>query len=130
MIGGHWFRLLTLAGVISACGCAGAQTAPSNRPGDASRGKEIYAKYGCYECHGYVGQGSPLSGSRLAPDPLAFSAFKSYIRQPPGQMPPYTDRVLTDAEMADIYTFLKSLPKPPTWRSVPILSQQTRTKEK
>jgi ubiquinol-cytochrome c reductase cytochrome c subunit len=130
MLGGHWFPLLTFAGVISACGCAVAQTAPSTRPGDASHGKEIYAKYGCYECHGYVGQGSPLSGSHLAPDPLSFAAFKSSIRQPPGQMPPYTERVLTDAEMADIYTFLKSLPKPPTWRSIPILSRQTGTKEK
>ena len=124
MIGDHWFHSLILAVLMSACGCAVAQTSPSSRPGNASHGKEIYAKYGCYECHGYVGQGSPLSGSRLAPDPLAFSPFKSYIRQPRGQMPPYTERVLSDVELTDIYAFLESLPKPPNWRSVPILSQQ------
>ncbi len=108
--------------LVFACGHAVAQSAPAKNPaGDASKGKKIYANYGCYECHGGVGQGSILSGPRIAPDPIPFSAFVNYIRQPRGQMPPYTKRIMTDVELADVYAFLQSLPKPPHAKDIPIL---------
>ena len=38
---------------------------------DAARGKILFTeKYGCYQCHGTEGQGSPITGPRLAPNPL------------------------------------------------------------
>jgi len=90
--------------------------------GNAQNGKRIYASYGCYECHGREGQGSKLTGPRIAPDPTEFSAFVQYIRQPAGQMPPYTSKVLSDTELADIYAFLKSLPQPLAAKSIPALN--------
>ncbi len=90
--------------------------------GNVQNGKRIYASYGCYECHGREGQGSKLTGPRIAPDPTEFSAFVQYIRQPAGQMPPYTSKVVSDAELADIYAFLKSLPQPPAAQSIPALN--------
>jgi len=36
-------------------------------------------------------------------------------------MPPYTAKVVTDQELADIYAFLLSMPAPPAVDSVPIL---------
>jgi hypothetical protein len=36
-------------------------------------------------------------------------------------MPPYTIKVVPDAELADIYAFLQSLPQPPKADSIPAL---------
>ena len=129
MIASRLLHALAIVGVISTCTPTWSQVTPSrSATADSSRGKQIYAKYGCYECHGYLGQGSPLSGSRIAPGPIAFTAFKNYLRQPGGQMPPYTTRVLTDVEAADIYAFLRSLPEPPAWKDIPILRAEAPKK--
>jgi len=89
--------------------------------GDTKNGRRIYTSYGCYECHGYVGQGSAATGPRLAPDPIPFAAYTRYVREPRGDMPPYTAKVVSDQELADIYAFLQSLPLPPTVESIPLL---------
>jgi len=40
---------------------------PAALAADAARGKILFTqKYGCYECHGTEGQGSPATGPRLA----------------------------------------------------------------
>jgi hypothetical protein len=36
-------------------------------------------------------------------------------------MPPYTERVLTDQQVADIYAHVKTFPPPPDPASIPIL---------
>ena len=95
-----------------------AQAAPK---GDAGNGKKIYSTYGCYQCHGFVAQGGP--GGRLAPRPVVFAAFSKYVRTPTGQMPPYTAKVVSDQELADIYAFLLTIPPPPAVNSVPILAR-------
>jgi ubiquinol-cytochrome c reductase cytochrome c subunit len=90
--------------------------------GDAVNGKNVYARDGCYECHGYVGQGG-TAGPRIAPGPIAYTAFAKYLRQPTDQMPPYTTKVLSDQEVADIYAFLKTIPPPPPVDSIPLLKK-------
>ena len=97
---------------------AGQNPAP---PGNAENGKKIFAAYGCYQCHGYVGQGG-AAGARLNPIPLSWPNFTKYVRHPSGQMPPYTAKVVTDQELADIYAYLQSIPKPPDVKSIPILN--------
>jgi mono/diheme cytochrome c family protein len=84
--------------------------------GSAENGKRTYTKYGCYECHGREGQGSTMTGPRLGPDPIPFEVFSSYVRKPMREMPPYTAKVVSDQELADIYAFLRSRPHPPTAR--------------
>src|SRR5208282_3447130 len=91
-------------------------------PGDAAKGKQIYLADGCYQCHGYVGQGSRSSGSRLARPELPFDACKGALRQPWNEMPPYEETVLSDRDAADIYAFLRSLPPPPAASSTPLLN--------
>jgi ubiquinol-cytochrome c reductase cytochrome c subunit len=91
--------------------------------GNSANGKRIYKSYGCYQCHGYDGQGGSGSGPRLAPPVLQLKAFSAYVRQPKNQMPPYTIKVVSEAEMADMYAFLQSLPKPPALKSVPLLNE-------
>jgi ubiquinol-cytochrome c reductase cytochrome c subunit len=94
-------------------------TAPA---GSVQNGKRIYVSYGCFQCHGYEAQGGGPAGPRLAPRPLAFTAFSRAVRQPVNQMPPYTGKVLSDQELADIYAFLQSVPAPPPLESIPLLN--------
>lgn len=100
--------LLTFASIL------GAQT-PS-----APNGKKIFESYGCYECHDHDGHGG--AGARLTPNPIPFALFSKYVRQPTGEMPPYTKKVVTDRELADIYAYLQSIPQPPPAKSIPALN--------
>ena len=77
-------------------------------PGNAEAGKKLFVSDGCYQCHGYEAQGSNATGPRLGPRPIAFPAFSRYVRQPTGQMPPYTTKVVSDADLTNIYAFVSS----------------------
>ncbi|MBZ5675808.1 MAG: cytochrome c [Acidobacteriia bacterium] len=88
----------------------------------ANKGKALFSKYGCYECHGTQGQGT-TAGARLAPKPIALAALIAYVRQPKGQMPPYTAKVVSDADLADIRAYLASIPDPPPAKNIPLLNQ-------
>jgi ubiquinol-cytochrome c reductase cytochrome c subunit len=105
-------------GVVNAAQESKPSVAPS---GNAENGKKIFNKNGCYECHGREGQGSVMTGPRIAPDPVPFDVLSRYLRKPTGEMPPYTAKVISDQELADIYAFLQSRPHPPTAKANPLL---------
>lgn len=108
----RYFLLLTIASLVAA------QTpAPA---GNAQNGKKIFEAYGCYQCHGHEAQGG--AGARLAPNPIPFANFTKYVRHPTDQMPPYTAKVVSDQDLADIYAYLKSVPQPPPAKSVALLN--------
>jgi mono/diheme cytochrome c family protein len=90
--------------------------------GNAQKGKQLFQSYGCYQCHGREAQGGAGTGPRLAPKPIPFAALSKYVRQPTGQMPPYTKRVVSDPDLADIYAFLSGQPAPPPAKSISILN--------
>jgi mono/diheme cytochrome c family protein len=48
-----------------------AQAAPA---GNTETGKKLYVSYGCWQCHGYEGQGG-AAGPRHAPRPLALAGL-------------------------------------------------------
>jgi mono/diheme cytochrome c family protein len=89
--------------------------------GNAETGRKLFASNGCYQCHGYEAQGSTATGPRLGPRPISFAAFSRYVRQPIGQMPPYTIKIVSDTDLAHIYAFLRALPEPPAVQSIPLL---------
>jgi mono/diheme cytochrome c family protein len=89
--------------------------------GNVQNGKKLYTSYGCFECHGRQAEGTSVAGPRLGPNPISFPAFSKYTRQPTGQMPPFTVKVTSGADLADIYAFLQSLPQPPKADSIPAL---------
>lgn len=96
----------------------------SNLNGNAQNGNRIYTADGCYECHGRVGQGSiQTAAPRIGPPALTIDAFARYIHAPTGNMPPYTGKVVSDQDIADIYAFLKSLPPAPQAKDIPLLNQ-------
>lgn len=119
-------RFLIIALVASASALSA--QAPANSKagaapnGDAQKGKKIFASYGCYQCHGREAQGGEGTGPRLGPRPIAFAAFTRYVRQPTGQMPPYTAKVVTEQDLADIYAFLQAQPVPPPTKNIPLLN--------
>lgn len=96
-----------------------ASNSETTPPGDAARGKKLFASDGCYECHGYYGQGG--GGPRLAPDPVPYAVVIGELRHPINAMPPYTSKVVSDKDVRDIYAFLQSVPKPPKVEDLPLL---------
>jgi len=87
---------------------------------DVQQGKSLYLKYSCYACHGYDGHGG--AGARLVPLALTATRFTSFIRSP-RRMPPYTEKVLTDAQAADLFAYIKSLPASPSADQIPLLKR-------
>ena len=75
---------------------------------NAEAGRQAFLKKGCSACHGREGQGSPTTGPRLGPNPTPLAAFTRYTRAPRGAMPPYTETVVSDRELADMYAFLQA----------------------
>ena len=84
-------------------------------------GARLYKKKGCYECHVDDAQGGP-QGPRLGPNPTPLARFTAYVRNPSGEMPPFTERVLSSEELADIYAFLQARPQPKPVASIPLLT--------
>lgn len=85
-------------------------TVPSSGTVSSRGGGALYARAGCYTCHGYVGQGSPLTGPALAGRKLAPAATIAYVRAPAGLMPPYRVSVLADDDLAAIAGYIATLP--------------------
>jgi mono/diheme cytochrome c family protein len=118
-------RLLFTSALVA--GAVFAQSS-SAKTGNAENGKKVFTADGCYQCHGRQGQGgsaAPIGsyGPRLAPPRIPVDAIKLYVRHPSGGMPPYTSKVLSDAEIDDIYAFLKTIPAPPPVKDIPLLNQ-------
>jgi mono/diheme cytochrome c family protein len=90
---------------------------------DISSGQRLFALYGCSECHLSKGQGARSTGVRLGPPSMDAEDFISYVREPTGEMPPYTQKVVADKELADMYAFLQTVPKTPSWKTIPLLNQ-------
>jgi ubiquinol-cytochrome c reductase cytochrome c subunit len=95
------------------------------RAASAEHGKTAYMEHGCWQCHGTVGQGSIMTsgGKRLAPDPMSWEAFSAFVRSSNRSMPPYSEKILSGNDLADIYAYLQSIPKPPDPNSIPLLKQ-------
>jgi ubiquinol-cytochrome c reductase cytochrome c subunit len=104
--------MVFLVAVLASLAQAPGQPANAAPTGNAKDGKKLFASVGCYQCHGYEGQGSNATGPRLGPRPIAFPAFSRYVRQPTGQMPPYTAKVVSDTDLTNTYAFIRSRPEP------------------
>jgi mono/diheme cytochrome c family protein len=98
---------------------AAAQSSPS---GNAENGKRLFMKQNCYYCHGTTGQGG-RDGARLTQTALNVQGLIRYVRKPTGSMPAFTEKILSDQELTDIYAYLKSLPAAKAPKDIPLLEQ-------
>lgn len=111
--------LVALSVMFLSASMAMAADAPK---GNAQNGKQLFVKDGCYQCHGYGAQGAASTGPRLGPDALPYDAFIRQLRTPANEMPPYQSALVSDTQAADIYAFIKSVPKSPDPKSIPLLN--------
>jgi mono/diheme cytochrome c family protein len=116
--------IISIVAAILGSTAAFAAQAPT---GDVAKGQATFEKIGCYQCHGHQGQGG-REGPRIAdPVPLAWPAFTAWVRTTNGDMPPYTEKVLPEQDLADIYAYIQSVPKAPDFKTIPILSGMSTT---
>jgi len=62
-----------------------------------------------------------VAGARVAAVARNAQSFIRYVRRPAGQMPAYTDKVLSDQELTDFFAFLRSLPAAKAAGDIPLL---------
>lgn len=87
---------------------------------DSSAGRDRFVEYGCWQCHGYEGQGS-VAGPRVAPTLLPYAAFERLVRHPANVMPAYASNALPDAILREIYAYVSSVEEPPAVEDIPAL---------
>ncbi len=85
--------------------------APASPAGNVDTGKKLWVSVGCWQCHGYEGQGG-AAGPRLSARNLPFAGFSAYVRRPTNQMPPYTEKVVSNADLAHILAYVNARPAP------------------
>jgi len=96
------------AGKVYASQNGSAKSDPYAQVGDSAAGKEFWNGYECAHCHGLYGQGG--YGPDLAGLGLTFEQFKHQVRQSWGIMPRWSEKQVSDKELANVFAFLTSLP--------------------
>ena len=88
---------------------------------DLKNGEKHFLSEGCYQCHGYAGQGALMTGPRISRTTLAFDQFLNQLRHPANAMAPYEAAILPEKTAADIYAYLQAMPEPPNPKDLPLL---------
>jgi ubiquinol-cytochrome c reductase cytochrome c subunit len=111
---------LSVVALAVAASLAGANYAAA---ADADKGKIAFTKNGCWQCHGFEGQGSVATsnGRVIARTQLPLDAFKAFVRTTNGAMPPFRPAVLSDDDLDNIYAYLQSRPQPKAVSDIPLL---------
>jgi mono/diheme cytochrome c family protein len=123
-------RTLGALGAI-ALAMPGITADPAATNGDAARGKQLFHDHGCYGCHGFNGNTGARdlvgTNSPLIADLAAFTMFLRLRADqapllPSAQMPNYPVTALSDAQVRDIYAFVRTFrPEAPAVKDVPTL---------
>jgi ubiquinol-cytochrome c reductase cytochrome c subunit len=87
---------------------------------DAKTGYQLYMSRGCFQCHGTVGQGN-IHGPKLTPNAQAYEKFSTNTREPPNEMPPFSEKILSEAELRAIHVYVVSIPQPLAADSIKLL---------
>lgn len=90
--------------------------------GDAQKGAQTFREKGCWQCHGYEGQGG-VAGPRLANTQLPEDALIAFVHATNGPMPPYSEKLISNAQLSDIYAYLQSRQKPADPATIPLLQR-------
>ena len=99
-------RFLTAAAAATGIVVLSASTALAQ---DAQEGNQLFQEKGCWTCHGTEGQGG--RGPNIAPGPLPYAAFAAYVRMPALEMPPFSQVLVSDAELQNMHSYLESIPE-------------------
>jgi hypothetical protein len=101
--------LLPRSGSADSIGRRGRRTRP---PATRSKASVSISPWAASPATAGSGQGGAMNGPvpALAKTAMPFDGFKGQLRQPADEMPAYSEKVMTDKQIADIYAFVESLP--------------------
>jgi len=100
-------KRLVLSGLVSVMSlCTWAIGTAAQAPGEP-----VYAKH-CSRCHGPEGRGIGTLGPNLIPFEMSYEKALEQIRRPLCDMPPFEEAELSDADVAQIVAYLKSIKEP------------------
>src|SRR5258706_5227330 len=118
-------KTLLLFSVLAAALTISSAWAADDPKGDAAEGRALYMTNGCSYCHGTSGQGGGgrTGGLRIASQGIGYRAFLGQLRHPVNEMPPYAQTAMPDQQVADIFAFVSSLPKPADVKTIPLLNK-------
>ena len=68
-----------------------------------------------------VGPSREMWNSAAASTPFAACSAQHQQHETNAAMPPYSEKILSDDELADIYAYLKAVPKPVDYKTIPLL---------
>lgn len=120
----HVTAFAVLVAVMAAGSVAQTDQAPAASQASApsaATGRTLFMKHTCYFCHGTVGQGLGPTGARVGPPSRAVAGFIAFVRRPAGAMPSFSEKILSDAELADIYAYLRTIPRATPATDIPLL---------
>ncbi len=103
-------KLLQLVASFAVLACAQSPAA------DAKHGKELFLSYACYSCHSFDGHGG--AGARLVPMPLNQAGFIAIRPQRRAHAVRTAAKVISDAQLTDIYAYIKTLPTSPDAKNI------------
>ena len=113
--------------VGTASGVIGQTPAAKPPAGNTVNGRQLFTKMSCHYCHGTEGQGSLAGvGPRIALVSRSYDSFARYVRQPTGRMTGYSEKILPEPELIDIYAFLRALPAARPVSEIPLLEQMRK----
>jgi len=117
--------VLLMSGGMRAVELQAPQTPNASAPvGNADNGRRVFMEQTCYYCHGTEGQGGLAAvGPRIALVPRGLDSFMSYVREPAGRMSAYSEQVLSDQDLRDIYAYLRAQPAAKPAKELPLLEQ-------
>lgn len=82
----------------------------NNPQGNATQGKRWYTMHNCSSCHGANGQDG--RAAEIAAIDMSFHSFVDILRDPYSpSMPRFPENKLSKEDAADIYAWLKSIPR-------------------
>ncbi|MGY8814348.1 MAG: c-type cytochrome [Gammaproteobacteria bacterium] len=83
-------------------------------------GYQDYVEMGCFQCHGFQGQGA--NSPKLVAPVIPYDGFANQVRRPRNTMPAYSPNVLSEAKLRSIYSYLQNVPPSPDPSDIPLLS--------
>ena len=54
---------------------------------------------------------------------MPLETFVAFVRSTNRAMPPYSEKILPNEDLADMHAYLASIPKPKDYKTIPLLSQ-------
>src|SRR5712691_9202449 len=115
--------IFAIAAALVGGSAAFAQTPAATQTGDAANGKKLFVTYLCWSCHGSNGRAGGAAPA-ITPSSRSADDLIKYVRKPRGPMPPYTSKSISDRELMDIAAYLRTIPKDPDPKTIPLLDQQ------